>query len=237
MITPQNQFVHIKGVRDGLLITLEEGHYDDVLQELTNEIAYKQAFLRGSQIILQVGQRPLARQTLAELRDLFESHEMTLWTVLAGDTHTRDSARDLGLAIRLAGSQTDLDGNLIQLESEPLSSQPTQPVSTALMLRETLRSGRMVQHEGDIVIIGDVNPGAEIVAGGHILVWGRLRGLVHAGAFGDETAIVCALDLNPTQIRIADKIAIPPKENGRQPVPEQAVIRSDQIIAEPWNPK
>ncbi|NJN55025.1 MAG: septum site-determining protein MinC [Anaerolineae bacterium] len=112
-------------------------------------------------------------------------------------------------------------------------NQPTNQ-HEVLLLRETLRSGRSIYHEGHVVILGDVNAGAEIIAGGDVVVWGRLRGLVHAGAMGDSTAVICALDLNPTQLRIADQIAIAPHEAGRTPYPEQAAIKDGQIIAERW---
>jgi septum site-determining protein MinC len=71
--------------------------------------------------------------------------------------------------------------------------------------------------KGRLPSLGDVNPGAEIIAGGSVVVWGRLRGLVHAGAMGDDTAVICALDLNPTQLRIADQIAIPPADTRTAP--------------------
>jgi septum site-determining protein MinC len=99
-----------------------------------------------------------------------------------------------------------------------------------------LRSGFSLQHPGHVVVIGDVNPGAEVIAGGDILVWGRLRGVVHAGAEGDEGAIVCALDLSPTQLRIAGQIAITPKRRGK-PHPEVARLHEGQVVAEPWDPK
>jgi len=79
-----------------------------------------------------------------------------------------------------------------------------------------------------------VNPGAEITAGGDVVVWGRLRGMVHAGAEGNPEAVICALDLSPTQIRIAEKISIPPQDKDEKQ-PEMAFIREDQVIAEPWN--
>ena len=101
-------------------------------------------------------------------------------------------------------------------------------------MKETVRSGRSIYHEGTVVILGDVNPGAEIIAGGDVIVWGRLRGMVHAGALGDETAVICALSLTPTQLRIADKIAIAPDEKGHKPTPEQAAVRDGSIVAESW---
>jgi septum site-determining protein MinC len=91
-----------------------------------------------------------------------------------------------------------------------------------------------MRHPGHIVIIGDVNPGAEVVAGGDIVVWGRLRGLVHAGALEDENAVICALELAPTQLRIASHIARSPEERPVKPVPEKASIRDGQIVAVPW---
>ncbi len=81
--------------------------------------------------------------------------------------------------------------------------------------------------------MGDVNPGAEIVAAGSVVIWGRLRGVVHAGAGGDEQAIVCALELSPTQLRIAGDIAISPIKPGKKQ-PEVARIENGLIIAEPW---
>jgi septum site-determining protein MinC len=84
-----------------------------------------------------------------------------------------------------------------------------------------------------VVIFGDVNPGAEVIAGGNIIVWGRIRGVVHAGVDGDEKAVVCALDLAPTQLRIADKIAVSPKKQGKIQ-PETARLEGDRIVAESW---
>ena len=88
----------------------------------------------------------------------------------------------------------------------------------------------------DVVIVGDVNPGSEIIAAGDVIVWGRLRGLVHAGAMGDETAAICALELTPTQLRIADQIAVAPDQRGSV-VPERAAIRAGQIVAQSWQSK
>jgi septum site-determining protein MinC len=103
----------------------------------------------------------------------------------------------------------------------------------AVYVQRTLRSGFKLQHPGHVVVVGDVNPGAEIIAGGDVVVWGRLKGMVHAGAQGDENAIVCALDLSPTQLRIADQISIPPQRRGK-PHPEMARIQDGQVLAELW---
>jgi len=228
------QTIDIKGIRDGLLIRVSDRANVTLTEALGDELARKQAFLAGSRVAIDVGGRALDGEQLAALGQLFAAHEMTLWAVLAADGETRDAARRAGLATRLSGSATDLDGNSLAAPpngGEPPAKEP--PPANALLLRETVRSGRAVWHEGHVIIVGDVNPGAEVVAAGSVIVWGRLRGLVHAGALGDTSAVICALELNPTQLRIADHIAIAP-DNGPGRAPEQAAIRDGQIVAEPW---
>jgi len=241
LVTQVGQEISIKGIREGLLITLGNGPDQDILQQLTLELAEKRDFLFGSKIVMQLGERSWSYTQLSQIQKLFEKHGLTLWTVLADQESTRAAARKLELATRLPGSHTDLEGNLLPAaeSDDPTPGTPSHQEKPAadpdgLLLKETLRSGRSVYHEGHVVVIGDVNPGAEIIAGGDVIVWGRLRGLVHAGALGDAQAVICALDLNPTQLRIANQIAVPPDEHGRQPVPEQAFIRSGQIVAESW---
>ncbi len=78
-----------------------------------------------------------------------------------------------------------------------------------LALRHTLRSGKIVRFSGDVVVFGDINPGAQVVADGDIVVLGRLKGLAHAGRRGDTTAIVVGLDMQAGQVRIGDTIAFP----------------------------
>lgn len=229
--------ISIKGIRDGLLVTLGDGPYEEVLAQLRAGLAAKQEFLQGSRIALAVGERPLQREQLAEIQQVFAQNRLLLWTVLSDKETTKTAARQLELAIRLPGSQTDLDGNVVDTEARSSSHAVGSAPSGALLLKETLRSGRAVYHEGAVIILGDVNPGAQVIAAGDVLVWGRLRGLVHAGALGNETAVICALDLSPTQLRIADQIAIPPETRRRKAEPEQAAIRGGQIVAEPWPTK
>ena len=94
--------------------------------------------------------------------------------------------------------------------------------------RGTVRGGQALQQLGNIVVVGDVNPGAELVASGDILVFGALRGTAHAGAQGDRKARVFALQLAPTQLRIAAYIAA--DESGRAPrEPEVAFVKGEGI--------
>ena len=105
-----------------------------------------------------------------------------------------------------------------------------------LLIRKTLRSGQRVRFYGNVVVLGDVNPGAEITAGGDIIVMGWLRGLAHAGAEGNDEAVVAAFRLSPTQIRIAHFIGrAPDSDDVTLPaVPEIAEVRDGQLIIDQW---
>ena len=129
----------------------------------------------------------------------------------------------------------------------PWADEPgTESASPPYVYRGTLRSGQSVRHAGTVVILGDVNPGAQVVSGGDVLVWGRLRGTVHAGAMGDGRAIVAALDFEPVQMRIAGHIAMTPKGASNNPgywfwkressgKPEVARVIDNQIFVDPWD--
>jgi septum site-determining protein MinC len=104
------------------------------------------------------------------------------------------------------------------------------PVGVATLYhRGTLRGGQALHNLGNIVVIGDVNPGAELVASGDIVVFGALRGVAHAGAHGDRSARVIALELAPTQLRIATAIATS-DGGGTARGPEHAAIVDDRIV-------
>jgi septum site-determining protein MinC len=222
--------ITIKGIRDGLLVTVSEGEgWTEAMHALLTRIDQTADFFKGAKIALAVGARALSAADLGRLRDAFSDRNVTLWVVLSDSPLTVKTAQSLGLNIALPTSAP-------QPKSKPEKEvDPEEATDAAVLVRRTLRSGRSVQHSGHVVVIGDVNPGAEIAAGGDVVVWGRLRGVVHAGADGDTGAIVCALDLSPTQLRIADHISISPARKG-EPKPEMARIKDGQIVAERWKP-
>jgi len=115
-----------------------------------------------------------------------------------------------------------------QIQRDPRESSDT------LFLRRTVRSGQAIHHPSSVVVLGDINPGAEIVAGGDVIVWGVLRGMVHAGYPDNENAVVCSLLLAPVQLRIAHLLSRPPDGFEVQPRPEVAAIRQGQIVVEAW---
>ena len=97
----------------------------------------------------------------------------------------------------------------------------------------TVRSGEYLESPGNLLILGDVNPGAKVSAEGNIIIWGKLLGIAHAGTKGNSNATISALQLRPVQLRIAKKIARGPKEKPQLGHAEQAKIDSEEIIISP----
>jgi septum site-determining protein MinC len=252
----------LKGTRDGLQITLGEGDLEGLFGELAQRLAEKGGFFEGARVIIQAGARYLTLSDLTALQALLARCNMTLWAVLSESEDTRATARQLGLATRLGGARP-VEPEPAGPAGMPAflrggresTAQPAAPAAAAaevttnvpsveavedgiagVFVRRTLRSGKSLRYAGAVFVLGDVNPGAEIIAGGDVIVWGKLRGMVHAGAMGDEQAVVCALEMAPTQLRIAGRIAIAPEDRRkrRPSMPELARIRDGQIVAESW---
>lgn len=223
--------ITIKGVRDSLLITLGPGEWDGAVSTLLRNIRAQGDFFRGARVAIDVGERILDREAIQKLKEKLAEHEVELRALLSDAPATVRTARRLDLETELQDMiPTAVDeGELPPFEADERGTD-------GVLVRLTLRSGRVVRHAGHVVVVGDVNPGAQIIAGGDVVVWGRVRGTVHAGAAGDETAVVCALDLRPMQLRIAQHIAITPEDARPRPRPEVASVRDNQIVAEEWVP-
>jgi len=102
-----------------------------------------------------------------------------------------------------------------------------------ILVQRTLRSGQSISFDGNIVIVGDVNPGAEVVATGNVVIMGYLRGVVHAGAGGNEGSAVYAYRLQPTQLRISNHITrAPDGEESCSNNPEVARIKDGVVVIE-----
>ena len=220
--------VQIKGIRQGLLINLGDGDWDEVQAALFEHLDQQAEFLQGARLALDVGNHILKAVDLSQLRNTISERGLNLWAVLSNSPTTEQTAQTLGLATRINKPRPERDIHTLHTT--------IQGGEQAVLVQRTLRSGYSLQFPGHVVIIGDINPGAEVIAGGNVIVWGCLRGMVHAGAEGDSTSLVCALDLTPTQLRIADQIAITPKRRGK-PQPEVVRIVDGQVVAEQWNPK
>jgi len=224
MLTDRKPSIQIKGIKEGLLVTLGEGEWSELQANLIQHIRENAGFFQGAKVALEVGNHILHAAEMGSLRDQLSENGISLWAVLSNSPSTEKTAQMLGIATRLSAPKPE---RVIRPQNMPVDGE------SAIFVHRTLRSGFKVIFQGNIVVIGDVNPGAEVIASGSIVVWGRLRGVAHAGAEGNSKAVVCALDLSPMQLRIADYVSVPPKRHGK-PRPEIAHITNGQVVADPW---
>ncbi len=119
-----------------------------------------------------------------------------------------------------------------QQRSESVSKTEKREITA---VHKTIRSGQSYEIDGDMVLFGNLNSGAEIKATGNIVILGSNSGIVHAGADGDEGAVIFSMKLLSPQIRIADKVARAPRENRAETEPEIAFLSSSTIIVQSYN--
>ena len=225
-MTETNSLIQIKGLRDGLLVTLDDAPWEEQRKAFLAQVDTQSAFFKGARLALDVASQVLNVHELAELRDQLSERGIFLWAVLSESPTTENTAQLLGLATRISKPRPEESR---QFSVEDLGEE------TALFLNRTLRSGTRIEFGGHIVVLGDVNPGAEIIAEGNVIIWGRLRGMVHAGSKGNKAAVICALDLSPTQLRIADETSAPLKPQ-QNPKPEIARInKNGKLQSEFWS--
>ena len=221
-----NSLIQIKGLRDGLLVSLDDAPWEEQRSALILQVDSQPTFFQGARLALDVASQVLHVNELVELRDQLSERGISLWAVISESPTTEHTAQLLGLATRISKPRPE--------ESRQFSVDDLGE-DTALFLNRTLRSGTRIEFAGHVVVLGDVNPGAEIVAEGNIIIWGRLRGIVHAGSKGNAKAVICALDLSPMQLRIAEEASamLDPREHSG---PEMARINENgKLQAEFWS--
>ena len=227
-----SDIIQIKGLRDGILVSLGAGEWHELEALLFTQIDERSAFFRGARLALDVGEQSLRVAEMSKLRDGLSEREVALWAVVSESSTTIQTAQLLGLATRISK----------QRKAEKPSIPEEKDIGKdngALWVQRTLRSGTRIEHSGNVVVMGDVNPGAEIVAEGNVLVWGRLRGSVHAGAAfrtgvsQNQGAFICALTMNPTRLQIASEISNPSKAKPSKN-PQKMSLKDGKFIVEAW---
>lgn len=184
--------------------------------------------LRGA-VSLASGDWALHTGQLRELNSLLEARGLRLVEVIGSCPTTLVAAAALGFRTGWPEAPA--------AEAENAAAMPGAGVDAPLLVhRGTLRAGDHLQSEGSVLLLGDVNPGARISAAGHVLVWGRLRGVAHAGRRGDTTARIVALQLRPLQLRIAAAVARGPEDSPPEGLAEEARLEGGEIRIEPARP-
>jgi septum site-determining protein MinC len=185
---------------------------------------------------LQGGKRfwqPLAGVHLIAQDRLLDARQLQSIAEALGDVSLQlqlveTSRRQTAVAAATAGYSITQPSTIAPL-TPPQVESPTTILAEPMYLQITVRSGMDIRHEGSIIIMGDVNPGGEIYAAGDIIVWGRLRGIAHAGYPNNPQCLIMALQMEPTQLRIADRVARSPETPPPQFEPEIAYITPQGI--------
>jgi len=177
------QFVTIKGTRDGLTLFLDDScAFEILLDELQEIIAKSQRKVDEPivQVTVQLGYRYLQKNQKEALTNLI--------------------AKNSGLAVEKIDSKVILKEEALQWKDE----------TEVKVMDRIVRSGQILEVTGDLLLVGDVNPGGQVVATGNIYILGNLLGIAHAGSKGDKNAVIVASYMKPNQLRIADYISRAP---------------------------
>lgn len=199
----------IKGNREGLVAIIDMNKFrdfEDMLENLIEKLNVGKKFYKGATIKIST-----------QLKEFNKSQIIILKDKLFDEFLIKDCILE---------------------EKDEVSSKVFQGIyeGRTKFYRKTLRSGQIIRYPGNVVIIGDVNPGAEVYAGGNIIVLGNLLGNVYAGNSGNTKAIISAFRLYPQILQIASIITRSPENDEKPFYPEVAKIKDDTIIVEPYIP-
>lgn len=188
--------IQIKADRSGFtLIPDPAASLDAIVAFMDERLGQSHDFFLKTEMVLDLRNRPMRSDEISVLyAKLYEKSMVKLVEVRLSD--------DLSFS---------MVGELKKSRSASKGAEHERRNLAPLIVRNTCRSGVRIVSPSDCVVLGDVNPGAEIIAEGDVIIFGTLRGLAHAGAGGERTARIWALTFEPNQIRIADLVAVPPQ--------------------------
>lgn len=243
------EYVRIRGRLDGLVVQVDpEVDWAEVLIQSDAYLRRSADFFQGGQVALSVGPRELSVEQIGRANQVLSRYGIRLWAVETSNDWTAQAATSFGVSATLVDmSRVQDEEAVVAATAEALDDVPEMvnyDHYAPLLHRGSLRSGQDLRHLGPILLIGDVNPGASVISGSDIYIWGRLRGVAHAGATGNDWSVICALDLEPTQVRIGHQIAVSPSKQGvmrrwfsrsTENRPEVARVIDGQIVVEPWD--
>lgn len=212
--------IKIKGENDGLMLEFPPDlSFLEIVEELSRKLDSGSGFfLRGT--LVRVPRNRFSKEELAELQELFRTHGLIC-------------RMEKPVPMRSASPVPPSPKPAAASVSPQEAMQDAPELQRMLVIDKTLRGGQAVETEGSVIVFGNVNPGAQITAGGSVDIRGTCRGLVHAGAAGDSTAFIIADHLMPTQIRIANYVARSPDEPEDFGKAERAYVKDGQIVIEP----
>jgi septum site-determining protein MinC len=202
-------------------VSASELSWSDIWQQIRQRLNAGDRFrIANTPVHLMAQDRLVDARQLQELAEALSEVQLRLMSVST-------SRRQTAIAAVTSGYSVDQLQPVTSLSTEPEAT--ATPQADALYLETTVRSGVEIRHPGTVIILGDVNPGGIVIADGDIIIWGRLRGIAHAGAGGNRECLIMALQMEPTQLRIADAVARAPEKLPMQFSPEVAHIMPQGI--------
>lgn len=179
------QLITIKGTKEGLLFYIEDDcSFQEIIEELEEKLAttpeQDKYEEQSVSVIIKLGHRYLSSEQKKILEDLIEKNNRFYVERYESEVIDKEQA----------------EAWLAQSEIKTIS--------------RIIRSGQVLEVEGDLLLIGDVNPGGQVKATGNIFIMGNLHGVAHAGINGNENAVIAASFMNPTQLRISKYISRAP---------------------------
>lgn len=231
----EKESVLFKGMKTGLLLVLVgKPEFSAVEREIREKLESSALFFRRGTVIEWRTGTFTAKESLA-LKKLFLQHGLYFREM----KEEPGAKKTLVGALKGAALGSGTGAAFARKAETPLSEVKAPPEGEGgrdvqmLVVNRTLRGGQEVQSRGSVLILGNVNPGAQVIAGGSIDIRGTCRGIVHAGAYGDREACIIADHLMPVQIRIADVIAQSPEQYEKPELAERALVKDGQIVIEP----
>lgn len=190
----EENLVVFKGTAEGIIVLLDElADFDAVLKTFRSKLNESKAFFKGSKVSIRFKGRKL---------DVKEQEQLI-------EVLTHQEAVNISFVHQFEEEATDITQELLWIKEQLANFEG----SMTHFHYGILRSGQHVEYRGNVVILGDVNPGAIVSAGGHVIVLGALKGTVHAGLDCriEHPFVVCTA-LKPIQIGIKNIIAQAPND-------------------------
>ncbi|SHE66103.1 septum site-determining protein MinC [Clostridium fallax] len=201
--------IFIKGNKDGIvaLINMDKfKDFDEMLDNLLDRLSVGKQFYKGATMTVVTSLKLINERQMRRLKDVL-FEEVMIKDCIFKDKEEKESKTFTGV----------YEGR-------------------TKFVRKTVRGGQCINYSGNVVIIGDVNPGAEVHAAGNIIVLGAIKGLVYAGINGNNKAIIAAFLLQPEVLQICDILTISPDDEEKPKHPEVARLKDNSIIVEPYLP-
>ncbi len=221
-----DSIVSFKGTVNGLTIIMkEEENFTSILEQIENKVSSAGRFFKGVTLDVKYRGRQLSKEEEQKVHELLSTKSGAVIKSFSEDTEVHIQPQQ---EVQQLHNKIRMRNYFFKGINEGVTK----------FYKGTVRSGQLINFDGNLVIVGDVNPGGEIVATGNVVVMGSLRGIVHAGADGNTEAIVVALNLQPTQLRIANVITRSPddKDNKGNFIPELAYVKEDMVYIDRFLP-